>query len=75
MKKDNDPCLLAMYQELLAKYGEPERVAYDMRMDSIYEEAKAKDHLLVRSNSSSSDPTENNSVLLAAPENLVLIQS
>lgn len=47
-----------------------------MRMDSIYEEAKAKDHLLVRSNSSGgSDPSENNSVLLAAPENLVLIQS
>jgi hypothetical protein len=75
MKKDNDPHLMAMYQDLLAKYGEPERVAYDMRMDSIYEEAKDHDHLLVRSNSSSSDPKDNNSLLLAAPENLVLIQS
>lgn len=46
-----------------------------MRMDSIYEEAKSKDHLLVRSNSSSSDPIDNNSVILTAPENLVIMQS
>ena len=76
LKKDNDPRLEKRYQELIAKYGEPERVAYNMRMDSIYDGANETEHLIVRSNSSSADSIETSSpVLLTAPNNLVLIQS
>jgi hypothetical protein len=48
-----------------------------MRMESICEEAKDVDHLIIRSNSSSSDPSEhpNDTLLLTPPSNLVLIQS
>lgn len=79
MKKDNDPGLLNLYQELLQKYGDPTRVAYRMRMDSIFEETKDRDHehLIIRSNSSSSSgPSDTQEqVLLATPENIVLLQT
>jgi hypothetical protein len=71
MKKDNDPNLFTLYQEMLNKYGEPERVAYNMRMESICEEAKSE-HLIIRSNSDEKmAPKEQ--LLLTQPENLVLI--
>jgi hypothetical protein len=58
------------------KYGEPERVAYNMRMDQIYDGANETEHLIVRSNSSSADSVDISSpVLFTAPSNLVLIQS
>jgi hypothetical protein len=56
------------------KYGEPERVAYNMRMDQIYEGANDTEHLIIRSNSSSADSIEAGSpILFTAPSNLLLI--
>lgn len=56
------------------KYGEPERVAYNMRMDQIYEGANETEHLIIRSNSSSADSIEAGSpILFTAPSNLLLI--
>lgn len=55
MKKDNDPLLFSTYQAMLTKYGEPKRVAYNMRMDQIIEEVKeSPDHIFLKSNSSES---------------------
>lgn len=41
---------------MMEKYGEPKRVAYDMRMESIIEEVKDQpEHLVLKSHSSESE--------------------
>jgi hypothetical protein len=64
------------YQELIMKYGEPERVAYNMRMDQIYDGANNSELLIIRSNSSSADSAEAISpILFTATSDLVLVKS
>ena len=58
------------------KYGEPERVAYNMRMDQIYDGANNSELLIIRSNSSSADSVEAISpILFTATSDLVLVKS